>query len=47
MRLLTDPAWARTLALKGQRQVYEQFTFGQRVAKEEQLCREILGSWRR
>jgi glycosyltransferase involved in cell wall biosynthesis len=46
-RLLADPAWARKLALRGQREVYEHFTFGRRVAKEEQLCREILESWRR
>jgi glycosyltransferase involved in cell wall biosynthesis len=45
-RLLGEPAWARTLALSGKRLVHERFSFSGRAAKEEQLCREILASWK-
>ncbi len=43
-RLLDNPAWARQLAMQGNRVVKERFAFTSRVAKEEALCRDILTS---
>jgi glycosyltransferase involved in cell wall biosynthesis len=46
-RLLDHPAWAQGLAVNGKRVVHERFSFRARVAKEEQLTREIIGQWKR
>jgi len=47
LRLLNEPAWARELAANGHAVVMRDFSFKQRVLKEEALCREVLAEWRR
>jgi glycosyltransferase involved in cell wall biosynthesis len=44
LAMLDYPHWARELALAGERVVHERFTFERRVAKEEELCRQMLAS---
>ena len=47
LQVLDRPEWARGLALAGQRVVHERFTFARRVSREEEVCRQILETWRR
>lgn len=44
LAMLDRPEWARGLAAAGRERVLRQFTFERRVAKEEEVCRQILAS---
>jgi len=46
VRLLDSPQWAGELARNGKATVLERFSFRQRVAKEEAVCRDVLAAWR-
>ena len=46
LRLIDDPAAAQRLMREGRRVVFDRFDFRARVAREEQLYREILAAWR-
>jgi glycosyltransferase involved in cell wall biosynthesis len=47
LRLIGEPAWARQLAANGHAVVMRDFSFKQRVLKEEALCRDVLAEWHR
>ena len=44
-RMLDEPEWARALAAAGQAQVYKEFSFAQRVSREEDVYRGLLAEW--
>lgn len=46
-RLLSNPSLGEALAVAGKRVVLERFQFADRVAREEQIYREVLARWKR
>ena len=44
--LLDDDVWAASLAAAGKAMVMREFTFRERVLKEEAACRQMLSAWR-
>ena len=44
-RMVDEPQWARSLAVAGRAKVYKQFSFAERVRREEDVYRALLAEW--